>query len=678
MFNERRRQNYSIVRKIYIFPLVVRQVWGRHMNQRTIEKMGEQKVSLVDDSSMMQRFVRNLLKDVQALDYMLGNGWFEDDIVRIGAEQEMCLVDSRTLKPANIAMEALEKMKKYPWVETELAKFNLEINLEPRTFSGDCLSLMEAETSDKLAKISRKLQSLGADLVLTGILPTLRKYDLDLSNLTPKKRYRALMDAINRQLIGSAFELRLSGIDEILVKHDSPLLEACNTSFQVHLQVAPANFVTMYNIAQVLAAPVMAIAANSPIVFGKRLWHETRIALFQQALDVRTTHDHLRERAPRVNFGSGWLHHSIMEIYKEDIARFRVLLSADVEEDSLELIEKGAVPKLRALQVHNSTVYRWNRPCYGISPNGKPHLRIENRVLPSGPTVVDEIANAAFWLGAMSGMFAHYGDIRDRLSWEDVRDNFTKAAKFGIDSNFNWFNDQKVGACDLVLREILPVAREGLMRYHVDPGDIDKYLGIIEERAKRHMNGARWQLRAYTKLKKESNRDEALSVLTAAIIKNQKQSNPVHNWPMPELNDLDEYRPSKLKVDEFMETDLFTANQDDLIELVAELLDWRKIRYMPVENTKGRLVGLITSRLLLRYFTRKNRFNGQETQTVKDIMIKDPITIAPTDSILKAMEIMRENKIGCLPVVQGSELVGMITEMEFLRITGRLLMRLDK
>jgi len=640
--------------------------------------MGEQKVSLVKDEMAMQQFVKKLLRDVQALEYMLENDWFENDIARIGAEQEMCIVNAKTFKPATIAMEALETMKDYDWVETELAKFNLETNLLPRLFEGDCLSLLEEENSSKLDKIREKLVPLNAKLILTGILPTLRKYDLEMDNLTPKKRYYALMEALNSQLIGTAYELRLSGIDELLVKHDSPLLEACNTSFQVHLQVSPADFVCMYNIAQALAAPVMAIAANSPIVFGKRLWHESRIALFQQALDIRTTHDHMRERSPRVSFGSGWLDHSIMEIYKEDIARFRVLLSADVDEDSIKMVEAGEVPKLRALQVHNSTVYRWNRPCYGISESGKPHLRIENRVLPSGPSVADEVANAAFWLGAMMGMKKHCKDIRKQLSWEDVRDNFAKAAKFGIDSTFNWFKDQKASPCDLILQELLPIAREGLEMQRVSPKDIDRYLGIIEERAKKHMNGARWQLRAFTKLIKEVTRDEALTVLTAAIVENQEKNTPVHKWKLPDATDLADYRPGKLLVDEFMETDLFTVQQDDLIELVTELMDWRKVRYMPVEDSKGRLCGLITSRLLLRYYARHDKLNSKEAGCVKDIMIKKPITISPKATIVQAMSVMRDNKIGCLPVVQNDELIGIITEMDFLRISGRLIERLEK
>jgi CBS domain-containing protein/gamma-glutamylcysteine synthetase len=589
----------------------------------------------------------------------------------------MFLVDINTFKPSLIGPEMLEKLSQYPWADGELAKFNLETNLTPREFKGKCLSQMEAENTKHQEIIREQARKMGAEVVLTGILPTLRKFDLEMENLTPRPRYYALMEAINRQLIGNAYELRLSGIDELLVKHDSPLLEACNTSFQVHLQVTPANFVPMYNIAQTLAAPIIAIAANSPIVFGKRLWHESRIALFQQALDVRTTHNHLRERSPRVSFGSGWLDKSLMEIYKEDIARFRVLLDTDTMEDSMEQVHNNIVPKLKALQVHNSTVYRWNRPCYGISDNGKPHLRIENRVLPSGPTIVDEIANTAFWLGAMHGMADAYGDIREKISWEDVRDNFGKAAKFGIDTNFTWFNDKKISACDLIIEELIPLARAGLKSRKINGADIDKYLGIIEERAKAHMNGARWQLRAYTKLKKEANRDEALSILTSCILNQQDEGKPVHTWEMPKQSDLKEYRPGNLTVEEFMETDLFTVHEDDLIEMVASLMDWRRIRHMPVENTKGRLSGLITGRMMLRYLTNNKTVKGETVTAVRDLMNHNPHTVGPKTSITKAMAIMRENKIGCLPVVTvDQELIGIITEMDFVRISGRLIERL--
>ncbi len=640
--------------------------------------MGEQKVSILKDKNEMHRFMRHLLKDVQALKYMLENDWFEKGVTRIGAEQEMVLVDDKTYKPAPIAMEALAKMTEYPWVETELAKFNLETNLEPRVFEGKCLSEMEKENRNNLKKIEETLESLDANLLLTGILPTLRKFDLELHNLTPMKRYDALMKAITEQLIGNSYELRLMGIDELLVKHDSPLLEACNTSFQVHLQVAPNEFVKMYNIAQALAAPIMAIAANSPVVFGKRLWHETRIALFQQSVDTRTTHKHMRERSPRVTFGSGWLQESVLEIYKEDIARFRVLIAGDIEEDSLEMIQKGETPKLRALQVHNSTVYRWNRPCFGISPNGQPHLRIENRVLPAGPTVIDEFANAAFWLGCMVGMAEEVEDIREVMSWEDARDNFGKAARFGIDSKFTWFNDEKITACDLVLKHLLPLARKGLKSKKVDTKDINKYLSIIEARAKNHMNGARWTLRAFTQLKKQVSTDEAVSVLTACMLKNQREGKPVHTWELPKLSDLKEYRPAKLKVEEFMVTDLFTVRKEDIIEFVAEMMDWRKTRYLPVEDTKGKLIGLITSRMLLKEFTKKQKLKDDKSVTVEDVMVHDPIIINHDANIIEAMNLMKKHQIGCLPVVHDDELVGIITEKDFLGIAGRLIERLEE
>lgn len=637
--------------------------------------MGEQRVQLASDE-VMQRFIINLLKDIEALEYMLEHDWFENDVVRIGAEQEMALVDKKHFRPMNVAMPALEKMKKYDWIETELAQFNLETNLTPHLFQDTCLSKLENEIKHNLDITRKVLNSLDAELILTGILPTFRKQDLSLDNLTPKPRYRALMDAINAQLTGNLYELRLRGIDEILVNHDSPMLEACNTSFQVHLQVGANEFVKMHNIAQTLAAPTMAFAANSPIVFGKRLWHESRIALFQQALDIRTTKDHMRERSPRVSFGTGWIDDSVLEIYKDDIARFRVLIAGEKEEDSIAFIKKGKVPKLRALQVHNSTVYRWNRPCYGISDTGKPHLRIENRVIAAGPTIRDEVANAAFWLGAMKGIAKNYDDIRTVISWADIRDNFEKAARFGIDSNFTWFNDQKISACDLVLKELLPLAKEGLESQNVRKDDINTYLDVIEERAKRHMNGARWQLRAYTNLRKQTGQAEALTVLTASIIENQKKEIPVHEWAMPKIEDVEPFLPVVLKVDEFMQTDLLTVREDDLIEMVAKLMEWRHIRHMPIEDDHGNFVGLITSKELLSYYATCNiQKDSLERKDVvaQDIMLQDVPTIHPDASISEAMEMLRQTHIGCIPVTQDNELIGLITESDFLSITGRLI-----
>jgi CBS domain-containing protein/gamma-glutamylcysteine synthetase len=641
--------------------------------------MGEKKFKKAKGELGKQQFVSNLLQDMQALEYMLHNQFFETGITRIGAEQEMCIIQKKSFKAAPIALEIMDLLQDKPWLDTELAKFNLEINLDPRVFTGSALKDMEEETNEKLQIIKTELAHFQSDILLTGILPTLHKNDLESHNLTPRERYKLLVESLSAQLLGQAFELRIQGIDELLLRSHTPLLEAANTSFQVHLQVDPENFVTYYNIAQALTAPVLGISANSPIVFGRRLWHESRIALFQQALDVRTTNEHMRERSPRVNFGSDWVHNSILDIYREDIARFRSLIYPETNENSMETVLAGNIPRLSALQVHNSTVYRWNRPCYGISDTGKPHLRIENRVLPAGPTVVDEIANAALWLGAVVGCAKEWGDIRKKMSWEDVRDNFEKAARFGMDSKFTWFKDKKITVTDLVQHELIPLAKEGLASQGIDSGDIDFYMDIISQRAKLNLNGARWQLRAFTKLKKETSMDEAVTVMTSAIYENQTLGKPVHTWELPELKDLLDYRPGNLRVEEFMQTDLFTVSKDDLIELVAKLMDWKKIRYMPVEDQKGNICGLITSRLLLRFYSQKGISikEGNKQQTVEDIMISSPIVIEPGKSIIEALHIMREKKIGCLPVVTDGELIGIITEMDFLRISARLIERLE-
>ncbi|HKK88943.1 MAG TPA: CBS domain-containing protein [Saprospiraceae bacterium] len=638
--------------------------------------MGEQKVSALSDAKQRNEFLNHLLRDVDSMEYMLNNGWFEKGIVRVGAEQEMCLVNTSTYKPAPIGMEAIEALPDSKWLETELAKFNLEINCDPLVFEKKCFSSLESDIREKLNIINEAIDPMGAQILLTGILPTFRKFDLGMHNLTPRVRYKNLMNAFQEQLNNRSFEFRMSGIDEILIHHDSALLEACNTSFQVHLQVHPDDFVHYYNIAQLLTAPVMALAANSPLVFGKRLWHESRIGLFQQALDTRTTSEHMRDRSQRVSFGKKWIDESILDIFKDDISRYCVLLAADIEENSTEMVAKGKTPKLKALQVHNSTVYRWNRPCYGISPNGQPHLRIENRVLPAGPTVQDEIANAAFWLGAVIGMASEIEDVREHISFEKAYDNFNKAAKFGIEAQFNWFDDRKVDPCTLVLEEILPLARKGLEIRQVDKKDIDRFLGIIEKRAKTHVNGSSWLLNAFSKLKKETDNDEALSVLTAAIMDNQKNKRPMHEWKIPNLDDLQDYHPNKLVVSEFMFTDLTTVDRKDPISLVAKTMNWRNIRYIPVESKDGHLEGLVTMRSLMKYFT--NEQADTESLMVEDVMKKHPVTASPDEGIMSAMNKMKQHRIGCLPIVnKDNELVGIITEVEFLRITDRLMQRLE-
>ena len=634
--------------------------------------MGESRVKLADNQEEVQQFMKYVLKDLRALDRMLEEGdWFETDPIRIGAEQEMCLIDQQA-KVWPHSMEILEKLQDENTFTTEFAKFNLEINMEPLEFRGDCLSKMEVNLQQNIDKVRTVSEELGGEVLLTGILPTIRKMDVDLKNMTPLQRYRALCQAITK-LRSEDFDLRIQGMDELLMKFDSPLLEACNTGFQVHLQVTPDDFVKKYNIAQLITAPVLAGAVGSPILFVKRLLNETRIALFQQSVDTRTVGDHLRESSPRVTFGNQWVDESILEIFQEDTARYRVMLSSEVTEDVEKLLDEGTPPALKALQVHNGTVYRWNRPCYGVM-NGKAHLRVENRVCPAGPTVTDEVANSAFWLGLMNKMEDYYPDLSEKMDFDDARMNFVAASKMGLDTKFRWFDDQRVNAVDLITEELLPIAKEGLQKAEINDTDINDYLNIIKQRVSSGQTTSHWMLNNYSALMKENDsKEQTLAAITTAMLKNQKKGEPVHKWGRVRMEDLEHWKPSSLIVEEFMTTDLFTVQKDDIIEFVANLIDWRRIRYVPVEDDKKHLVGLVTMRMIFNSYSKSVNEDEDVPESVEDIMLKNPITIHPEASIMEAMEIMDSQKIGCLPVVKNNKLVGIITELNYMKIAGRLL-----
>ncbi len=637
--------------------------------------MGAKGVRIARSQEELNGFTRNLLKDVKALERMLEEDLFDTEVIHIGAEQEICLVDEN-FKPAPKSLELLRKLKN-PSFTTELAKFNLEANLSPIPFSGNCFSSIENEIHSLLDNLSAAASELDISPVLTGILPTIRKFDLEASNLTPMDRYYALIEAIEN-LRGKIYELRLEGLDELNIKHHSALVEACNTSFQVHLQVTPDEFVEKYNTALAIAAPVMAISSNSPMLFGKRLWNETRIALFQQSIDTRITGEHLRYTSPRVTFGNAWLKNSILDLIREDIVRFKILLTTDVDEDVIQSLDEGVTPKLKALNIHNSTVYRWNRPCYGISPNGKPHLRIENRILPAGPTVVDEVANSAFWLGLMNGLSEVYPDITKKIDFDDAKSNFLKAAKLGLGAKFYWVNQKIINDTELIEKELLPIAKQGLKKTGVSDSDITKYLDVIAERNETSRTGARWILESYTKLVKHSSKEEATTALVASMYKNQTTNQPVSSWSLAQADDMNEWSHSAFLVEEFMTTDIFTVTKEDIPEFSADMMDWQKLRYLPIENDNGELIGLITHRELLRYFADCYKNGMKNPKKLDEIMIKKPITIKPEQTIVEAMEIMMENNIGSLPVVNNGKLVGLITEANFLNITSSLLKRLKR
>ena len=639
----------------------LRQMWGDHM--------GEQDVQDLSSDEQLRLFMKALLEDVRALEMMLDRSMFETGVRRMGAEQEMFLVDPAG-RPAPLAVEVLEHLDPALFT-TELARFNLEANLPPAMFGGTCLRDMETTLKEVVSLASDAAGKEGARIALTGILPSLRQSDLGLDNMTPNPRYFALNNALS-ELRGKRFFTTIKGVDELNVRHDNVMMEACNTSFQIHFQVAPDEFARLYNVAQLVTAPVLAAAVNSPVLLGHRLWHETRVALFQQSIDARSTAHKVRGQRARVSFGDQWVDDSVIEIFREDIARFRVVLATEVtHSDSLERVEAGEPASLQALRLHNGTVYRWNRPCYGVH-EGVAHLRIENRALPSGPTVIDEVANAAFFFGLMVAVTEEYGDVREVFPFDVAKDNFIAAARRGLEAQFTWDGGRTVAAGDLIRDELLPLARKGLEMREVDSEDIDRYLGVLDERTRTGKTGARWLLTSIAAMGDGATRDERDRALVTAAISRQNQGDPVHTWSEASLEESGGWRESYRTVEQFMQTDLFTVRPQDLVNLAASLMEWERIRYVPVEDDQGELVGIVTYRCLLRLVGRVAGTEESEV-AVSDVMRPHPMTVSVGTSTIEAIRLMRDRQVGCLPVVQDGKLVGMVTERDLSAGSAKLL-----
>ena len=628
--------------------------------------MGEHNVEQQVDEKRSQDFMKALLQDLRALAFMLEDGRIESGVTRIGAEQEMFLID-RYLRPAPVSIEVL-KHANDPRLTTEIARFNLEANLTPLDLTNNCFSRMEQELNGLIDLARNSAATQGADILLSGILPTLQKSDLTLDNLTPLARYQELDRGVIR-LRGGPLSIHIKGLDELQLTHDNIMMESCNTSFQIHFQSNAKEFANHYNIAQAITAPVLAVAVNSPLLFGQRLWQETRVALFQHSTDERSRSQLARNQPTRVSFGDRWLENSVVELFHDQISRFRPIMITQPDENPFDILARGETPLLSALRMHNGTVWRWNRACFGVIA-GVAHLRIENRALPSGPTLVDEIANAAFFTGLMVALPQAYGTIANRMAFDDAKLNFFRAARHGLDAQFQWIDGQSHSASSLILDHLLPLARQGLSSSQVASEDVDKYLGIIEERAGNRQTGASWIMKSLSAMESSTSTDVRQRRLTSAMLANQKKGQPIHRWPIIEMTEPDEWENCYRTVGQFMSTDLFTVKPDDLIDLAASVMDWRHIRHVPVEDGEGRLVGLVTHRGVLRIMSSGNR-NGDST-TVRDVMVANPVTVSASTSSLDAIEIMRSNRVGCLPVVEGDQLVGIVTSYDFLEASATL------
>jgi len=629
--------------------------------------MGQHEVEQQFDQHKLQAFMSALLDDLRALDYLIEHDAIESGVHRVGAEQEMFLVD-QDLQPAPIAMEMLEGLSE-PRLTTEIARFNLEANLTPRLIDADCFAQMEQELNEVIKTARDRAAEFQADILLAGILPTLRPAHLTLENLSPNPRYDELNRAVT-QARGGPFLIHIKGVDELHMEHDNMMMESCNTSFQIHFQVGAREFANSYNIAQAITAPVLAAAVNSPVLFGKRLWHETRLALFQHSADARSRAQLARSMPTRVGFGERWVK-SILELLQDQVTRFRPIMINLPNENSLQRLARGELPSLSALFLHNGTVWPWNRACYGVA-NGIAHLRIENRALPAGPTVVDEVANAAFFTGLMLALPQEYGDITQRLNFDDAKANFFAAARYDLHAQLTWLDGKTSSAATLIRDHLLPLARQGLQAVNVNTTDIDKYLGIIDERVKTRQTGARWILKSLASLENLEPKDLRHREIAAQMLQEQKEGRPVHEWEIMSPREDFNWTSSYQTVGQFMSTDLFTVRADDLVDLAASVMEWRHVRHVPVEDEAGKLVGLVTHRALLHLLSRNRQAEGEHPLTVGHIMKANPLTVTSSTPTLAALDLMQSNRVGCLPVVDEGQLVGILTSYDFLAGAARL------
>ena len=620
------------------------------------------------DMGNQQSFMDSVLDDLRALRQMLEQGRIGSGPPRIGIEQELFLVDD-SWQPAPVGPQILEDNRN-PRVTPELGRFNLEINFDPLEFRGGCLDELEGQLNKSIEELAVLARAHGARILLAGILPTLTLSQLTTRNMSPRQRYRILSEAVTK-LRGETHSLRIRGIDELMVEVKTIMLEACNTSFQVHLQVPPDQFPRYYNIAQLATAPVLAAAVNSPLLLSKRLWKETRIALFQLSVDTRRPSAYPRSSRSRVGFGDRWVRGSVLDIFREDVTRFRALMKVEGTEDPFEALSRNRLPRLKALSLFNGTVYRWNRPCYGVH-QGRAHLRIENRVLPSGPSVLDEVANAAFFCGLVTGLAQEHGDVTPRISFAEVKSNFLSAARSGLNAQLNWLDGGSMSAPELIRERLLPVAREGLRHRGIRGEDIKRYLGVIEKRVENGQTGADWLLRSYSRMGGDRRRGEILVALTAATYHRQTQGRPVHSWPLAQADEGGDWRAHYQRIEQYMTTEVFTVQPEDPIDLAASIMDWERVRHIPVEDEQNRLVGLVSYRAIFSFFIRQGGAQ-RKMEPVRRIMKPDPITVTPETLTVEAIAIMRREKIGCLPVVQDGRLVGIVTYRDFMGIAGHVL-----
>ena len=473
-----------------------------------------------------QEYRRKVQLCLDVFETMLAQSSFEFDRPMTGMEIECNLVDNE-YQPAMTNQEVLASIAD-PAYQTELGAYNIEFNVPPRPLPGRAAREREDEVRLSLNAAEIKANEDGAHIVMVGILPTLMPEHLSGPWMSESTRYQALNDSIFTAR-GEDILIDIAGPERLSVHAETIAPESACTSMQLHLQVSPSEFANNWNAAQVLAGPQLALGANSPYFFGHELWAETRIELFAQATDTRPDELKAQGVRPRVWFGERWIT-SIFDLFEENVRYFPSLLPELSEEDPVAELAAGRTPRLPELRLHNGTVYRWNRPVYDVV-NDRPHLRVENRVLPAGPTVVDMMANSAFYYGTLRTLAEDERPLWTKMSFTAAHDNFLEAARSGMGGRLYWPGLGEVTPDELVLRTLLPMADEGLRRWGVAAEVRDRYLGVIEGRAKTGRNGSAWQVATVRALQEQGlPRPQALAEMLRRYCGLMHSNEPVHTW----------------------------------------------------------------------------------------------------------------------------------------------------
>jgi len=470
------------------------------------------------------RYREKVHRCLDTFERMLVEQQFDTDDPMTGMEVELNLVDDEG-DPALKNAEALSAIAD-PDFQTELGQFNIEINLAPVRLREGGLASFEDSLRRSLNAAEEKSAEVGAHLVMIGVLPTLAPGHLAPQSMSANPRYRLLSEQILNAR-GEDIRIDITGPERLITTADSILPEAACTSTQFHVQTSPEQFAAYWNASQAISAVQLAVGANSPYCLGKELWRETRIPLFEQAADTRSEELKAQGVRPRVWFGERWIN-SVFDLFEENVRYFPALLPITADEDPVAVLEAGEAPRLSELRLHNGTIYRWNRPVYDIN-DGTPHLRVENRVLPAGPTVADLVANAAFYFGLVRNLAESDRPLWSQMSFQAAEENFATAAEDGIDASVYWPALGEVKATELVLRRLLPMAHQGLASWGVATEESDRLLGIIEQRCVKGVNGASWFVdRMHARAGQD--RYDALRATLLEYRQRMHSNEPVHTW----------------------------------------------------------------------------------------------------------------------------------------------------